>query len=257
MKVIFCDVDQGDSILIQQGFFQVLIDSGRDDRVLGCLGSFLPVWDRELELVIVTHADEDHIGFFEEILGFYQAKYLIFSGSPKDTRSTRGLEEAISQEAEEGAFVKRPILGQSVRFSSGGRLTFLEIPEVPGRNLSENDRSVVFLLEYGATRWLFTGDLEAAGEQLLEEKGVLPRVDVLKVGHHGSATSTTDGFLSETEPTVAVISVGADNKYGHPAPSVLERLEKSDVAVLRTDELGHVVLASDGVRVWLESVRRE
>lgn len=256
MKVVFCDVGQGDSVLIQQGFFQALIDSGKDDRVLGCLGKFLPPWDRTLEVVIMTHGDEDHVGYFEEILGVYTAKFLFFPDTDKNTATLAGLKEAIAQETSGGALAKQPILGQSVRLPSGGVLTFLERGGDSSLETTENDRSIVFLLEYGQTKWLFSGDLEEKGEQQLVKMGVLPLVDVLKAGHHGSATSSSLDFLERTRPRVSIISAGAGNKYGHPAASVLERLRAVGSSVLRTDQLGDIELRTDGQTVWLQSANR-
>lgn len=256
IKVVFCDVGQGDSILIQQGFFQALIDSGRDDRVLGCLGKLLPEWDRTIELMILTHGDEDHIGFFEEIMGLYHTGYLVFPDTQKDTATMLGLKEAIWQAQHGGTVLKQPILGQSVRLPSGAVITFLERPDESLTTLTENDQSIVFLLEYGQTRWLFTGDLEEKGELTLINNGQLPQVDVLKVGHHGSATSSSLDFLEKIQPTVAVVSVGAGNSYGHPASSTLENLAKVGSVVLRTDQLGDIQLATDGVKIWVQSTGR-
>jgi len=253
IKVIFCDVGQGDSILIQQDFFQVLIDSGKDDRVLGCLGKFLPAWDRTIEVMILTHGDEDHIGFFEEILGLYDTKYLFFPATNKDTATLQALKEAILQEQANGAALKQPILGQSVRLPEGGWLTFLEKPGENPAAQSKNDRSIVFLLEYGRTSWLFTGDLEEKGELWLGASGLIPQVDVLKVGHHGSATSSSLVFLEKISPSLAVISAGRKNSYGHPAQSVLENLAAVGSAVLRTDQLGDIELATDGETIWVQS----
>lgn len=253
MKVVFCDVGQGDSILIHQDFFQILIDSGKNERVLGCLGHFLPPWDRQLEIVIMTHGDEDHIGFFGEILGIYDAQMMFFPDSDKDSQTIRGLKEAINQEIPQGASLKQPILGQTIGFPSGGKITFLELPDGLAWEPSENDRSIVFLLEYQGTKWLFTGDLEEKGEQEMLKNGFFPRVDVLKVGHHGSQTSSTMEFLQQTKPSISVISAGANNSFGHPAAAVLENLRQSGSRVLRTDELGDIELRAAANRIWLQS----
>jgi len=256
IKIVFCDVGQGDSILIQQGFFQVIIDSGRDDQVLGCLGNFLPEWDRSIEMMVLTHGDEDHIGFFEEILGLYDAQYLFFPDTDKDTGTVAGLKEAISREQQDGTILKQPILGQSVRLPSGAIITFLESPgEIPPP-VTENDRSIVLLLEYGNTRWLFTGDLEEKGESILVQNALLPQVDVLKVGHHGSATSSSLDFLERIQPKWSVVSAGAGNSYGHPASSVLENLSAVGSVIFRTDQLGSIELATDGVKIWVQSTDR-
>lgn len=253
VQIIFCDIGQGDSILIQQGFFQVLIDSGPDDRVLGCLGKFIPPWDRIIELIILTHGDADHIGYFSEILSLYQAKYIFFPDTPKNTATVKGLKEAIDQELQDGAFLKRPILGQSVSLPSGGTLTFLERPGKLPPGASENDRSIVCLLEYGQTRWLFTGDLEEKGEISLLKHGLLPQVDGLKVGHHGSASSSSLDFLKKLQPQLAAISVGAKNTYGHPTAKALGNLQTVGSVVLRTDQLGDIETATDGQRIWIQS----
>ena len=254
MKVVFCDVGQGDSILIQQDFFQVLIDSGRDDRVLGCLGQVLPAWDRTIEMIIMTHADEDHVGFFGEIMGIYDTQIIFFPDTPKDTRTVSQLKEAIEQETAQGAFLKEPILGQTVGFPSGGKLTLLKLPGSFLETATENDHSIVFLLEYQGTSWLFTGDLEEKGERLLLKNGFLPRVEVLKVGHHGAATSSTMEFLQAVQPQFSVISVGTNNSYGHPASSVLENLREINSRVLRTDQLGDIELVAGDGKIWLQSV---
>jgi competence protein ComEC len=255
MKITFCDVGQGDSILIHQGFFQVLIDSGRDDRVLSCLGKFLPVWDRTIEVMILTHADEDHIGYFGEIMGIFETNFIFFPDTPKDTRTARGVKEVINQELAQGAVLKEPILGQSISFPSGGKLTFLKLPGNLAWEETENDRSLVFLLEYQGTSWLFTGDLEEKGERLMQQNGLFPRVNVLKVSHHGSQTSSSNQFLQTIQPDIAVISVG-DNSYGHPDPLVLQNLQQINAQILRTDQLGHIELAAQAGQIWLQSTSK-
>lgn len=258
MKVTFCDVGQGDSILIQRDFFQILIDSGKNDQLLGCLGRSLPVWDRTIEVIIMTHADEDHIGYFGEILGIYETKFIFFPDTPKNTRTVNDLKEAISQELAQGARLKEPILGQTVGFPSGGKVTFLNLSGDKTQGLTENGRSIVFLLEYQSTKWLFMGDLEEKGELSLLKKGLLTQVNVLKVGHHGAATSSTVDFLEATFPQVSVISVGKNNSYGHPTQLVLENLRKIGSRILRTDQLGDIELITENGKIWLQStLKRE
>jgi competence protein ComEC len=166
------------------------------------------------------------------------------------------VKEAIGAEQASGALVKEPILGQSISFPSGGAITFLDTPGDTSWKNSENDLSIVFLLEYGETKWLFTGDLEEKGELKLIKPGLIPRVDVLKVGHHGSATSSTVDFLHASQPSLSVISAGADNKFGHPAASVLDNLQQIGSTVLRTDQLGDITLTTDGVQIWVRETRQ-
>jgi len=195
IQITFCDVGQGDSILIQQDFFQVLIDSGRDERVLGCLGQILPPWDRKIEVMILTHGDEDHLGFFGKIMGIYDTQFIFSPDTPKDTKAIREVKEAIAAKLTRGASLKQPILGQSISFPSGGVVTFLSLPSEPTEELTENDRSIVFLLEQGGTKWLFTGDLEAGGELKLLKLGLFPQVEVLKVGQFYTGVFT--GFATQ------------------------------------------------------------
>src|SRR3990170_4365332 len=112
---------------------------------------------------------------------------------------------------------------------------------------------LVFLLEYGQTSWLFTGDLEENGELLLVKSGLLPQVDVLKVGHHGSATSSSLEFLERIRPNISIISAGKGNSYGHPAPIALKNLQLIGSAILRTDQLGDIELVTDGDEIWVQS----
>ncbi|OGJ38402.1 MAG: hypothetical protein A2383_03025 [Candidatus Pacebacteria bacterium RIFOXYB1_FULL_39_46] len=251
MKVTFCDVGQGDSILIQQDFFQIMIDSGKDERVLGCLGQILPVWDRTIEVIIITHGDEDHLGFFGEIMGIYDTNFIFFPDTTKDTAVIERVKEAIEHKQALGALLKQPILGQSISFPSGGALTFLKLPDQKSEQVDENDQSIVFLLEYGETRWLFTGDLGANGELKLVKSGLLPRVNVLKVAHHGSDSSSNLDFLTTIQPDLSIISVGADNKYGHPTTTVLENLNKIGSVILRTDQLGDITLTANETKIWV------
>jgi competence protein ComEC len=202
------------------------------------------MWDRTIEVMILTHGDEDHLGFFGEIMGIYDTQIIFFPDTPKNTATVTEVKEAIEAKLTSGAVVKQPILGQSISFPSGGAITLLSSSDKIPVGASENDRSIVFLLEFGQTRWLFTGDLEAIGEQQLLKDGHLPLVDVLKVGHHGSASSSTIEFLNTLQPSLAIISAGANNKYGHPADLVLENLRQIGSTVLRTDQL-------DGAQVWV------
>jgi len=249
IKITYCDVGNGDSILIQQGFFQLLIDSGRDDRLLGCLGHVLPFWDQVIEVGIISHFDDDHMGYFGEIMGIYRFKELYLFYPNKDTETVKGFLEVLDKAKAAGLLVKQPVLGQSIVLSSGAKITFLEVNSLLGvENLTENDRSLGLLLETAKTSWLFTGDGEGEWERLLLSNNYLPQVDVLKVGHHGSRTSSSAEFLNQVMPKLAVISVGK-NSYGHPAEEVFTELNGSGSKILRTDEKGDITLAIDDEQI--------
>ncbi|MCC6710890.1 MAG: hypothetical protein IT416_00885 [Candidatus Pacebacteria bacterium] len=245
IKITYCDVGNGDSILIQQGFFQLLIDSGRDDRLLGCLGHVLPFWDQVIEVGIVSHFDDDHMGYFGEIMGIYRFKELYLFHPNKNTQTVKGFLEVLDKAKAVGLLVKQPVLGQSIVLPSGAKITFLEVNSLSAvENLTENDRSLGLLLETDQTSWLFTGDGEEEWERLLLKNNYLPQVDVLKVGHHGSKTSSRDEFLQQIMPKLAVMSVGK-NSYGHPAEEIITKLNSFGSQILRTDEKGDITLTID------------
>lgn len=261
-KIVLCDVGQGDSILIQQGFFQVIIDSGKDDRLLGCLGHVLPFWDRVIEVGVISHFDMDHMGYFAQFMGFFEWREVYHLALEKQNTTVQGLLDTLEQISKQGTKVKQPILGQSIVLPSGDKITFLEVVSLQAvkkrekSELSENERSLGVLLELGETRWLMTGDGEHIWEDSLLTTGILPRVDVLKLGHHGSETSSSESFLDFVSPKLAIVSAGAGNSYGHPSPITLKKLEQRGVRVLRTDQNGDIILATDGKKIWIEELRK-
>jgi competence protein ComEC len=233
-EVIFLNVGQGDAILISQGMNQVLIDSGRRKDVLPgsggiCrLGSISKYRD---------HPDTDHIGGFSGVLGAYQVGQVFLTGAESDTETFRLFQKAI---AEHMSGEPLPIfLGTKITFPSGGELV-AEYPDapLPKEAADTNSGSIVARFTYGETSVLLTGDLP-------HEEAALPHempATILKVAHHGSKYSTSDAFLDLVSPQEAVLSVGK-NSYGHPAPEVVERLEKRGIRVYRTDRDGDIVYA--------------
>ncbi|MFZ1654882.1 MAG: MBL fold metallo-hydrolase [Candidatus Moraniibacteriota bacterium] len=233
--IVFLAVGQGDAILISQGMNQIVIDGGRDGRLLlSRLGRHVPFYDRTIEVLIPTHPDADHIGGLSALLERYRVKTALDTGARTDTKSAflfyRDLEH-------EGASLIPAVRGASVALPRGGKLTVL-YPNTPlPEDVSEtNEGSVVARFEYGETSFLFTGDLPDE-EQFIPDLG---QADVLKVAHHGSQYSTSDAFLSLIQPAEAVVSVGK-NTYGHPSSAVLERLQAHGVSVSRTDTEGDIV----------------
>ncbi len=263
VHIVFCDVGQGDAILIYQGFFQILIDSSRDDRVLACLSQNIPIWDQTIEVLVITHFDADHFGGVTTLLKHYRFTQIF---APKHTSDgSRGAGQAASQNATELPFgfePKEPFFGQTVSFASGATLTFLPIvpliqankqifPELVSSNLSDNDTSLVTLFQYGTLHFLSVGDLEKTGESVLTSLIEFGPIDIFKVGHHGAKTSSTIQFLQAINPRMAIISSGRDNSYGHPAQQTLDRLGQMGATVLRTDWIGTIEFVSDGAIWWL------
>lgn len=264
VHIVICDVGQGDAILIYQDFYQILIDSSRDNSVLACLQHYIPIWDRTIELTIISHFDSDHSGGLAALASRYSLP-LIFA--PKvASDGSRGDGQVSPQNATELLklhFIE-PFLGQSVSFSSG--LTIKLFPPhylyqanqtfktgISASLLSDNDTSLVTLVEYNALTFLTVGDLEKTGESVLTTFIKFGSIDIFKVGHHGAKTSSSMQFLQAITPSLAVISVGSNNSYGHPSQDTLKRLGQVGARVLRTDVNGTIEIVSDGTQWWLGS----
>ncbi len=246
-RITVLDVGQGDAILIEGGRGgRLLVDGGPDpDRLLVELDARLPPWDRRIDAVILTHPHEDHVAGLPLILDRYRVGQVFEPGM-------RGPGPGYGAWAEILARDDAPGRG---RLATGDRLAVDDValdvlwpdpgrvPPDPGDSgRSINDVSIVLLGKIDGRRFLLTGDVEDDVDPILAERG-LPAIDFLKVAHHGSATATTGAFIGSVDPALAVISAGADNPYGHPSPSTIERLAGSGATVLRTDTDGSVEVA--------------
>ena len=246
LKVYFLDVGQGDAMFIEApNGNQVLIDGGPDGKVLSELGKVMSFYDRDIDLVALSHPQEDHAAGLIEVLKKYDVKNILWAEGEYNSPIFGAWREAVK---EESADEIDAVAGKTIDLGAGAILTILfPAASTAGSFVKNpNDNSVVIMLEYKEKRFLFTGDAESATERKLVGMGTDLKADVLKVGHHGSNTSTTEGFLSEIKPQVAVIEVGAKNRYGHPRKEVLGRLEKNGIKYYRTDTDGTVEIVSDG-----------
>ncbi|MEX0909839.1 MAG: ComEC/Rec2 family competence protein [Candidatus Paceibacterota bacterium] len=242
LEIVMLDVGQGDAFFIESPKgTQVLIDGGRSTAVLRGLSEVMPFWDRTLDVVVATHPDADHIGGLIDVFERFEVKHVLESAVKNDTPTFRSYEEALGGE---GASVIPASRGTQVRIDDSIVLTVLSREVVATSDT--NEASVILRIDYGETSFLFTGDASKEVERELLRYYELLDVDVLKVGHHGSDTSTSLEFISATSPEFALISAGRDNSYGHPHDEVLERLTNADVRILRTDTQGTVRLVSDG-----------
>jgi competence protein ComEC len=266
--MVVCDVGQGDAILIIKGSTQVLVDGGPSrEKILSCLGRYIPFWDRTIELIVLTNTDFDHMHGLGVVLERYQVSQFVTSDG---VHSSEALAQfvAILQETEIPiAGVER---GDIVRVGGydGLQLEVLWPPELleeyvavfsdqndvrqreqilgaSAKRGDLNERSVVLYLLEGASSVLLTGDIGFQTEDALLSIGGLPDIDYLKVGHHGSKYASSLEFLEALRPEVAVISAGAKNRYGHPTIDVLERLQSVGAELRRTDTEGDVVLSLD------------
>ena len=247
VRVWIFDVGQGDAIFIDAPHQQMLIDGGPDALVLERLAAVMPWWDRSIDVVVNTHPHADHVVGLISVLERYQVQDMIDGGEGYNTPEFA--------EYLRLAGVSRRIISASevIELGDGATLTTLW-PAVPYADAvleDPNDGSVVFLFEYGQTSILLTGD--AGLEEELEWE--VRDVDILKVGHHGSETSTSQELLDRTTPEVAIISVGEDNNYGHPSRFVIERLLRAGINVLRTDQNGNVRIRSLGLEPKVKTLQ--
>jgi competence protein ComEC len=250
-------VGQGDAILITTpSGMQVLIDGGPSPSALtSALGREMPFWDRSLDLLVMTHPDADHVTGLTEVLDRYHVDGWLDSGLPSDDI----LYAECLARMQEGT-VNRYVAHASDRlaFGSGVALEVLHpsAESPPGRSTNDNNNSLVLRLIWGEAEFLLTGDIEAEAEHLLLASSQPLQADVLKVAHHGSGGSTTQEFLTAVHPAYAILSVGADNRFGHPHPAVLDRLAGlQTLTTLRTDEHGTIEFVTDGARLWVRTER--
>ena len=255
LHVYYFDVGQGDATLIQTpSGRQILIDGGYYPTIIKRhLGQTLPFGDRSIDLLIATHPDADHVTGLPELFDQYSFERLLVSYLPQDWKLQEGpYAETLSRAAEQEIDIIRPIVGEKILFEDGVTLEILH----PGEKLLENNRndnSLSLRLIYGDTSMLFTGDAEEAGERALLQSDLSLESAVYKVGHHGANNASGDRFLAEVKPQVAVISAGSDNRFGHPHPDVLERLQAYGTLILRTDTMGTIELISNGETLFWQS----
>ena len=250
LTVAFLDVGQGDAIFIETpDGVQVLIDGGPDSSALRELARQMSHLDRTIDIVLATHSDKDHIGGLIDVLSRYEVTSVITTTNQNDTTVARTFTESVQLE---GADLYTAQAGQQYQLGASTTL-FILSPLGDPTNWESNSASIVALLQYGDTSFMLTGDAGLNTEEyLVSSYGEYLQSDVLKLGHHGSKTSSGDDFLDTVRPEVAVVSAGIDNSYGHPHPSVVTSLEERDIKILDTSKQGTIVFKSDGTKLLLE-----
>lgn len=247
LTVAFLDVGQGDAIFIESPTgTQILIDGGPDKSVLRELGKVMPFYDRTIDMLIVSNSDRDHFAGFLDVLRSYKVAAVMEPGTAGASAEYKIFGEEVAREQATTLLARR---GQKVDLGGGAAVEIL-FPDRDVEGVDTNDGSIVAKLTYGATSFLLTGDTTSAVEEYLAQlDGKRLDTDVLKVGHHGSKTSTSEALLGFASPAIAVISAGRENRYGHPHKEVLERLARFEVETLGTYERGTIVFLSNGETV--------
>lgn len=254
LTVVFLDIGQGDAIFIESPTgTQMMIDGGPGVVVLRELGKVMPFYDRSIDLLLVSNPDKDHMSGFLDVLRSFKVSAVIEPGTVGASADYRSLEDATEKEG-----AQRIVAERGQRLNLGGGVYFeILFPDRNVLGLDTNDGSIIGKLVYGTTSFLFPGDAPKAIEEYLAYLDTERlNVDVLKVGHHGSKTSTSEALLGFASPAMAVISAGKDNRYGHPHQEVLDRLKQFEVETFGTYERGIVVMESDGETVRVKSNKR-
>jgi len=267
LRLVACDVGQGDATLIIYGEVQILVDAGRGKKVLDCLGGYLPFWDRQIELVLITHPDADHYGGFLDVFENYSVDEVVVSGLENSNQTYELLENKVGGSgtkvvyATSGLKVRVGLMQFEILHPSGQFLAVnsavISDPKdkkVLGAftsSVDKNDFSIVAMLSLGEFDALLTGDIGSQTMKEIIDSGNINNVEYLKVPHHGSRNNLPPELLESTNPELAVISVGK-NSYGHPHGEVLDLLRKEEIKTLRTDEVGDIVVETNGEQFWIE-----
>jgi len=239
-SISFIDVGQGDSILIQAlNGRQLLIDGGRDKKVLGKLKEILPLGDTSIDVVIGTHPDADHIGGLVDVLNTYKVGAILEPGVYSKSKIYASLQQLI-QSKEIPHILARS--GMSIVLDEENKIIFKVLfPDQDVSRLETNEASIVGILETPYGKVLLTGDSPVSKElYLINKDGNNLRADILKLGHHGSRTSTSMEYLQTVQPKIAIISAGLNNSYGHPHKEVTDRLNFLKIPYLETSKEGTI-----------------
>lgn len=250
LMVHFLDVGQGDAIFIETpDGIQILVDGGPDSSVLRELGKIMEINDRTIDMIVGTHPDKDHIGGLTDVLERYVVGTVLTTENKGESEVAALYRKLIDEEGAETIYARR---GQVFSLNTSTTLEVL-FPDTDPSEMESNTSSIVLQLHYGDTTFMLTGDSpKSIEEYLVLRDGEHLKSNVLKVGHHGSRTSTSELFLDEVDPEYAVISAGKANRYGHPHIEVTDLLFNYGVETLSTAELGTITFLSDGSSVWVD-----
>ena len=239
------DVGQGDSILIQTPNSKNILIDGGDNNSHHIVSNYLKNKKvKNIDYIIATHFDSDHIGGLDNIIDKFKVSRIYAPNYKCSTESYKNLINSCSNKNLDLQYLKQ---GDLINIEDNINLTVLSPSYIQEEN---NLNSIVFKINYKNKSFLFTGDAEANNEINIINSYDMSDIDFIKIGHHGSSSSTTEEFIKEVSPDIAVISCGYKNQYGHPHKSTLDTLEKNNVLTYRTDILGNIVFYSDGDTIF-------
>lgn len=255
LHIAFMNVGQGDATFIQTpSGRQILVDGGLFPSILNDqLGQQMPFWDREIDMLVATHPDADHVSGLVGVFDRYRVNWLITNG--QSFGESPIYDEVLTAAQNQNTDVRSVQAGEIIEIGDGVRLEVVH----PGAELNpdnRNENSVSMRLVYGDFIFLFTGDAEEMGEAEMLAGGRPLNALVYKAGHHGSNSSSSMPFLQAVRPQIIIVSAGVDNRFGHPTPEMLARAEAVGAVVLRTDQLGSISLATDGATMWWQAATR-
>lgn len=235
-RLVFFDVGQGDSALIvTPNGRTILIDGGPDNKVLRGLGKFLPFWRRQIDLLVVSHAHDDHLMGLSETIRRYKIKNILYNNLDFDTPAVNYFLKSVKDKK-----IKTISAQAGMAFNFDENCVFTVLAAEKNIQKNDNDYSIVSGLNCLSKKVLFSGDAGVAIESKLITSGVDLKADILKLSHHGSLSASSLNFLEAVNPKIALISVGKDNKFGHPSTLILNRLESLAVDIYRTDISGQL-----------------
>lgn len=242
--VHYIDVGQGDSILIQVNSKNVLIDAGPYENKNNMVRYLKEQKIKTLDYVIETHPHEDHIGGMSSVINNFRITSFY---APKVTANSNSFENMVASLKKKN--LKINVVRPGIRLDLGKNTTCEFIAPVKNYYNDLNNYSAIIRLTYGNNSFLFMGDAQKLSEQQILSKGYNVNCDVLKVGHHGSSSSTSEDFLDKASPQIAIISCGKNNVYGHPHSETIQKLKSKNITVYRTDKDGNIIISSDGNKI--------
>lgn len=231
LKVYFFDVGQADSMLIQNNGENMLIDAGNNEDGEMLVNNLKTLGVEKIDYLVGTHPHEDHIGGMDDIINNFSIGKIFM---PRVSTNTKTFEDVIDAAKNKGLQIETPKIGDEFTVGSAN----CNVAYVGDNKENLNLSSIIIKLNYNNLGYLFTGDTEAE----IENKINVGKINILKVGHHGSDTSSSEKFVKETAPEVAIISVGKDNSYGHPSVEIIKRYEEVGSKIYRTDEVGNIFI---------------